>query len=120
MSRTRTEFIQRVMVYTCFLCVALIPFNVMRAKEYRDLVPGTDCKILDIQSCVPVLAKDVSYYDCRMSISCYNETMDVRVNLPIMPAVNSTYYNAYDDDMIYNLQRDFFAYTLIMVIVPYE
>ena len=114
---TRAILIRCSLIYITLLSIALIPFNVARGLEYRNLIPGTNCQVLEVKSCEIVLGDD-SYYNCDLVINCHNTKMQiVDMHLPIIPIKNGTVYNPYDDNTIRQYKKDFIAFNTILSII---
>ena len=119
---TRAIFIRCLLIYLTFLAIALIPFNVVRGLEYRNLIPGTNCQVLEVHNCEIVLGAE-SYYDCILLVNCYNTNMTFNIRLDKIPIANITnkVYNDYDDAKIYKYTADFYVFNIIMVagLIPF-
>ena len=87
-------------LYIALLCVILIPFNIITSTEYHKLIRGTNCKVNQVNSCNNIVSDSYSKYDCNLDVNCYDTNMNIQIILIIIPNVNGSVYNSFDDEKI--------------------
>ena len=87
-------------LYIALLCVILIPFNIITSTEYHKLIRGTNCKVNQVNSCNNIVSESSVKYDCNLDVNCYDTNMNIQIILIIVPNVNGTVYNSFDDKKI--------------------
>ena len=85
-------------LYIIILAIILIPFNIITATEYHNLVRGTNCKVNQVNSCNNIVSDSYSKYDCNLDVNCYDTNMNIQIILIIIPNVNGSVYNSFDDE----------------------
>ena len=87
-------------LYIIIFAIILIPFNIITASEYHKLVRGTNCKVNQVNSCNNIVSDSYSKYDCNLDVNCYDTNMNIQIILIIIPNVNGSVYNSFDDEKI--------------------